>query len=152
VVLAKLSQFIESGLTIVVGTRDAELLPNCARGMGLRLEPELERATLFLPCESSEAAVANLRAGSPLAISLSRPADYRTVQLKGRAVSLRQPIEAERAFVEAYHAALVQELRLVGIPVEASRRLEAWPCHAVEVELEELFEQTPGPLAGSRLG
>jgi hypothetical protein len=39
----------------------------------------------------------------------------------------------------------------VGVPRRVSGRLAHWPAFAIDLRVEETFDQTPGPHAGTRL-
>lgn len=53
--------------------------------------------------------------------------------------------------IERYRALLAEQLAFVGIPRRMTRRFAHWPCHRVELAVEGVFEQTPGPGAGAPL-
>lgn len=147
----ELAAFLESGLSLVVGTRDGDLVPECAFGAGIRVHAGGGRVTLFLGTSPAAAAIENLRANGAVAITASRPVDYRTVQLKGRATRVEAVSDVERRTLLSYREALVRQLGAVGWARSVTRRLSVWPCVAVEVELDAVFEQTPGPRAGAAL-
>jgi hypothetical protein len=148
----ELAAFLESGLTLVVGTTGADLKPNCAFGAGLRVDAGGRRITLFLGTESAAAAIEDLRARGAVAITASRPSDYRTLQLKGRALRVEAVAPGGRAALLACREAFVRQLEAVGWARSLVQRLAVWPCVSVEVELDAVYEQTPGPRAGSPLG
>jgi general stress protein 26 len=147
----ELASFLESGVSMQVGTRDARLLPEAVRGMGVRAERGGTRLTVFLPAATAERTLANLRDNGRIAVCFSRPEDHRTIQVKGRAVAVREADAAERALVERYRGSFAQSLLFVGVPLRVSLRAAHWPCRAVELEVEEVFQQTPGPGAGAPL-
>jgi hypothetical protein len=147
----ELAAFLESGLTLVVGTTGADLRPNCAFGAGLRVHAGGRRVTLFLGTEPAAAAIEDLRARGAVAITASRPSDYRTLQLKGRALRVEAVAPEGRAALLACREAFARQLEAVGWARSMVRRLTVWPCVSVEVELDAVFEQTPGPRAGSPL-
>jgi hypothetical protein len=73
------------------------------------------------------------------------------VQVKGEAEIVGEPDEerlrAVRAQVDAFSAEVVQ----LGLPAAAGEALLADELLAVTVAPREVFDQTPGPTAGSRL-
>lgn len=146
-----LAVFLESGLSIHVATRNARLVPDAVRAMGVRVEPGGEAVTVFLPAATAAAARANLADNGRIAVVFSRPADHRTFQLKGRAESVAPASEADRAVVERYRTALVAGLGAAGVPPAITRRLTSWPAHAVRFRVETIYVQTPGPGAGTPL-
>lgn len=148
----ELAAFLGSGLSVVVGTRDADLRPECAFAAGLEAHAGGARVTLYLAAEPAARTIANLRENGAVAITASRPVDYRTFQLKGRAVRVEEVPEDCRDAPIACREALAGQLEAVGWERSLTRRLSVWPCVAVEVELAAVFEQTPGPRAGAHLG
>ena len=152
VVPPELAAFLGSGLVLVVGTRDADLRPDCAIGAGLRVHADGRHVTIFLGTQPAAGTIENLRTNGAVAITASRPTNYRTFQLKGRAVRIEPTSDRERETLLAYREAFVRELEAVGWPRSIARRLSVWPCVTVDVELAAVFEQTPGPRAGSMMG
>lgn len=148
---AEVASFLESGLVLFVATRDAALLPSGAPAAGLRVGPDGRHVTVFLPVRPAARVIEDLRANGELAVTASRPIDYRTLQLKGRVVRLGPAPEEDAAFVRAYRASFAAQLGKVGwVPAQANG-IVSWPCVAAELAVRELFEQTPGPRAGARL-
>lgn len=144
-----LAAFLESGVSLVVGTRDRDLAPEAALAAGLRVGPDRRAVTVFLPEEPAARTIENLRANGDVAVTASRPADYRTVQLKGRLLRIARLPEHERPTLIACRDALVRQLAAVGWAPELTGRLAVWPCLAADVEIVAVFDQTPGPRAGS---
>lgn len=147
----ELAAFLESGLVLVVGTRGPDLEPECAFGAALRVHADGRRVTLFLGAEPAAATIEHLRTNGAVAVTASRPRDYRTFQLKGRAVGVEPVSDAQRPVLLAYREALVAQLEAVGWAPSVIRRLSVWPCVAAELELDAVYEQTPGPRAGALL-
>jgi hypothetical protein len=94
--------------------------------------------------------LANLRDNGQMAIGLVRPTDHRALQLKGVWLGERRTTDADRAFLERYRDAMIQEMGLVGVPRSAWQRVAWWPTLALRMEVREVFVQTPGPSAGRR--
>lgn len=147
-----LAEFLQSGISVLVGTRDRLLVPAAARGFGLRVAAGGEEVVVFVPQSWGAATVDNLRDNGRIAVSVARVADHRSVQIKGRVVEIREADEAERAFVDSYRERLVPEWGSFGFPPRVLQRLRSWPSHAVRFRVESLYEQTPGPGAGQPLG
>lgn len=147
----ELAEFLESGLSVIVGTRDRRLVPEATRGFGLRVEADGRELAVFLPRAWNARTFSNLRDNGRIAVSVSRPEDHRSVQVKGRLLELREAIDEDRDAIERYRERLVPSWGFVGIPPDATRRVAAWPCDVARIAVESLFEQTPGPLAGDPL-
>ena len=147
----ELVDFMEGGVSVLVGTRDAALRPECLRAAGCIVSPD--RATLRVLMNEATATrtVANLRAGSPIAVTFSRPVDHRTVQVKGTCRTVRPAAPDEQAVAERYLALFAEGLYVVGMSRAIVRRLRVAPTVVAEVLVRELYHQTPGPDAGRRL-
>ncbi len=152
-VSAELASFLESGIAILVGSRDARLFPECMRGVGARVEAGGEELTVFLPEAAAGRTLANLADNGRAAVGFSRAGDHRSFQVKGRVVALGPATEADRSWIERYRCAWATELAaVVGLPSRITLRMAYWPAHAVRIRVEAVFVQTPGPGAGGRLG
>ena len=151
VITDDLARFLESGISVLVGTRDAGLRPESTRGLGLRVEPGGEEATVFLPAASAATARANLEENGRIAVCVSRAVDHRSVQLKGRVVAIAAGDDAARALVDRYRSELARNLAVIGLPPRVTMRLVNWPVHAVRFRVESIFGQSPGPGAGAPL-
>ncbi len=148
----EIASFLESGISILIGTRDERLVPEAVRGCGARVDANGTELLVLLPVATGAATAANLAANGRIAITFSRPTDHRSLQIKGRVLELRAAGDAERAIVDRYRCSFAQELALVGVPPRMTFRLAMWPAHAVRLAIEGVYVQTPGPGAGATFG
>jgi hypothetical protein len=147
-----IADFLEGGLSIVVGSADAGARPDCTRAAGLRIDRAANRITVYLPTVGADRTLANLAANGRVAVTFSRPYDNRSCQLKGRVCAVAPTSADEQAQQQRWLAAFVEQLAMVGIARSVTRRWRLTPSVAVEIDVEELYEQTPGPGAGKRIG
>jgi hypothetical protein len=136
---------------MVLATRDGEMRPALARGWGLEIGSDRESVSLCVEVPAGSAIRANLEANGEIAVTCSRPTTYRTVQVKGTAAILGEPDGERLREVEEQVAAFSAEVVQLGLPAHAGEALMVGPLLAVTVEPREVFDQTPGPAAGSRL-
>jgi hypothetical protein len=147
----ELVEFVQGGVSLLTGTCSAELVPECVRAAGVRVWPGACRLTVLLPKSTGEIAVGNLRASGRLAVTMSQIQTYRTVQVKGTVFAIRDGDEADHELATRYAAGLRASLAWVGIPEGVTRGLRFWPVWAIDLEIENVFAQTPGPVAGARM-
>lgn len=145
-------ELIASGVDVYVGTRDERLQPEAMLAMGSRVHPDLRTFTVYLPEKLAGATIRNLESNGDIAIALVRPVDHKSVQLKGKMISLRPSVEADRPIQQHGRAALIEQFAAIGIPRPLTRRLVWWPSIAVDVDVRHVYQQTPGPGAGELLG
>jgi hypothetical protein len=152
VISKELSEFIQSGVSILIGSRDARRFPDCARVVGARVGAKGKEITVFLPTATTASHLANLDENRRIAICFARAEDHRSVQVKGRVLEIRAATEAEREWVDRYCGEFAGMLHFVGLSPRIISRMNHWPCHAVRLKVESVFVQTPGPGAGAPLG
>jgi pimeloyl-ACP methyl ester carboxylesterase len=146
-----LVEFIGSGLSIMVGTRDAQHMPEATRCVGVRVHDDRRHVTVYVAAATADQTVANVRDNGQVAVSLSRPADHRSLQIKGTAVAVREAGPADEAEVDRYIELAVPIFEFIGIGPQIIRRVAHWPAWAIDVAIGDAFVQTPGPGAGHRL-
>jgi hypothetical protein len=142
-------RYLGNGMSIVIGTVDAAGWPATCRAVALAGHEDALGVTVYLPVVTAAETIANLATNGRIAIVSSCPTDHGTVQLKGRSRSVRVACESEAEVVRAQMERFADVLDQVGVPRRIARSLAAWPAFAVDVEVEAVFEQTPGPRAGS---
>jgi hypothetical protein len=148
---AELASLIESGIAIVVATRDGDMRPQITRAWGASVADDGAALTLCVVASEGSRALDNLRANGAIALTFSRPTTYRTVQVKGVATDLREPTERELTRREEHLEVFLEEVEQVGLERRIARRISGGEVVAVTVAVRELYEQTPGPGAGARL-
>lgn len=141
-------EFMASGVDVYVATRDAELEPEAVLAMGIRAHDDRKRVTVYIPAPFAGPTRKNLEHNGQVAITLERPGDALAVQLKGRSLGIKPSDDIDRERQLVFRSALVEQLAVAGVPRATTRRLVWWPSVAVEVEVDSIFQQTPGPKAG----
>ncbi len=142
---------LRTGVSVMVGTRDTALMPECTRAWGIRVAPDRDTMTILLSETFAGKTLDNLRDNGMLAVTCTRPTDHLTCQLKGRVQRITPVTSVERKLSQQWHREFLAELKAVGVPAELP---EAWivePTHAVTIAVSEVFDQTPGPGAGKKV-
>jgi hypothetical protein len=142
---------LEGGVSILIGTRDAENRPDVARAVGASVARDRAAVTIYLHETWGARALANLRANGKIAVGFSRPLDNFAIQLKGTCSRFIPPGEGDRSIVDRYHATYGEQLYMVGFPRSITKRFVFWPAVGVTFSVRDMFVQTPGPGAGRRL-
>ena len=147
-----LTEFLEHGLAIHIGTRDAAMRPNGCRVTAVRVEDQGRHLVAYLPKAATPVVLDDLRSNGQAAISFARPTDDRAVQVKGQFISARDADPSEEAFVLGQWRSLIGELDAIGLAALTSTNTWlTWPCVAVTIRVTAIFSQTPGPEAGAVL-
>jgi hypothetical protein len=145
-------ELFASGVDVYIATRSKDLVPESALGMGIRVHADRRTATVYVPDVSLARTLANLQEPSaPVALMFCHPPTNRSVQLKGHLLGLRPSTDSDREIQQIFRSALVASFAQIGIPRALTRGLPWWPSTAIDVEVEQVFKQTPGPDAGELL-
>lgn len=153
----ELKAFLESGVSVVVGTRDADLVPEITRAWGLLVSKDRKSLSLCAPLATSQKTLANLADNRQMTVCCSLPTSYKTVQLKGQCILKTDPNRTDLAAVERHREAFGRMNEQVGFQRQRTetfwrRELESSPS-LIKLGFvpEQVFDQTPGPGAGSLL-
>jgi hypothetical protein len=148
---SELVEFVESGVSILVGTASADLRPEATRGAGAKVAPDREHVSIWLAESWGARALADVREAGVIAVGFSRLLDNTSIQLKGDGAVALDASPEDRAFLERYRASYVEQLYLAGLPRSLTSRMHLWPAKVVRFRVRDIFVQTPGPGAGARL-
>ena len=148
---ASMVELLQTGVSVVVGTRDETLMPECTRAWGIRVGKDRTSVTIFLTEAISRKTLDNLKENGLIAISCTRPTDHVACQIKGRLRTIREADERDRDRIKSWHREFTGEAIAIGVPTHVC---EAWitePALAVDVEVTDVFLQTPGPGTGEKI-
>jgi hypothetical protein len=144
------ASFLAAGVAVMVASRDAELQPEIARGWGpeVRDDGALVRVCLIAPPTSPTRS--NLAENGAIAMNCTLPSSYRAVQIKGTVLELDDPGPEDLERARSHAARFVGETVKVGAPAPSEHYIQAIDL-AVTFAAAEVYDQTPGPSAGSRV-
>lgn len=143
---------LQSGASIVTATSDERSVPDAGRSFGIRVHPDRESVTIYFVNEASRRTLDNLRRNGRVAITLARPTDNESIQLKGSALAIREELaQGELELQRTWLAMFAEEAVAVGASPIAMNQIQIGRTTAVDVKVESLYLQTPGPNAGERL-
>ena len=113
-----------------------------------------QTVTVFVPRARSERPLADLTENGRIALGIGL-VSHEAYQIKGTYVSFRPTDAEDRARQEAYRVALLASAIEGGYPEAIARPFTLGfaytPGVAITFRAEEVFLQTPGPGAGTRL-
>ena len=144
-----LAAFLQEGLGVYVGTRNAALEPSGARGIAVTVEEGGTHIVVYVADIAAGRILPDLEANGQIAVSVGRPRDDRAGQVKGVFAAARAADDAERDRVLAQWEGFRSALEYIGISRQVTSGWVAWPAVAVRLKVTAVFEQTPGPSAGT---
>jgi len=147
--------FLTAGVSISVGSRNADHFPNLTRGLGCRIADDRSRLAVFVVAEQSRELLDDIRGNGHVAVVFSQPSTHRTVQLKGVDGAIEVLGNGDRQCIDGYRRAFTDELGALGygsLFVQTLLDGSGSEIVAVSFTPSAAFQQTPGPLAGRPLG
>ena len=145
----QLAAFLQEGLGIHVGTRNERLEPNGARVSAVKVEDDGVHLWMYVPKVAAVRVLPDLESNGNAAITFARPIDERAMQVKGTFVASRAAKANEKSMVVDQWNRFLDNLEGIGIPRAAAAAWTAWPSTAIKIRVNALFDQTPGPHAGT---
>jgi len=137
--------------TILVGTRDANLTPEITRGWGPTILPDRHTIDLCISLSAGAKTLDNLRDQEEIAVTFHQTVSYKTVQLKGRFLESGDLTPQDWESFERQKNVLTEQAKIHGIPLEIGFRIVPLDPVRIRFAVQQAFEQTPGPRAGSTL-
>lgn len=145
-----ITAFLDSGVSMVGASANEELEPEVFRMWGASLSDDgILRALV-----SSDAAetFGHLAKGTVLCMTFADVLDLRSVQVKGRSLGGAEPPgPMDLANMEAYEDLLRPKSRMNGTPPALLEAIRPRSVFVVSIAVEEAYDQTPGPSAGTTL-
>jgi hypothetical protein len=149
----KIVRFLEQYANVAsAGTRDRDLVPFGHRVCGWRVGADQRTMTILFPDESTRRLVESLQQNGELAVTVDEFPSHETYQFKGRYLYHRDVLHDDVELVDRIRRRFVKSMRpLLQQPEDVLKAFVSPPALAVEFEVSEIYLQTPGPGAGTRL-
>jgi hypothetical protein len=150
----KLVRFLENYANVAfAGIRDRDLVPFGHRVCGWRVGADQRTMTILFPDEFLQRLVESLQQNGELAVTLEEFPSHETYQFKGRYLDHRGIQDDDVEIVDRIRRRFVRSLRPMypDAPEDVLKAFVSPASMAVEFEVLEIYLQTPGPGAGTRL-
>src|SRR3954468_15074331 len=145
------ANLLEAGPSINIGTVDRTGLPDVTRGWGTWVLHDPERVRVLVPALGART-LENVADHGPIALNATEVETHRSFQLKGRVTAVEPATRDDLALGVEYRRrffAAVKETE--AIDLELIERMVPETFVALEFEVDDVFDQTPGPTAGKRI-
>jgi len=149
----RVAEVLRGPAIMFAGTRDAGLRSTHTAVVGAVLHDDRRTVTFFVPESRATRLLGNLQDNGRIAFDFGW-LTHEAYQLKGTYLASRPTTEEDLVRQEAYRKRLVTAVRQV-FPEEIARPLALGlayhPGVAVTFRVDEVYLQTPGPGAGTRM-
>lgn len=147
-----IAEFVEGAVMTVLASRDEGHHPAIGRGVGTRRVEGGHLLDTMVSRAQWPRLIGNLSPGDPLAATFVAPDDYRTYQVKGVVETITPATDDDHALALAYHRQIHRLLTSLGV---TAGQIGFWltdrDLYRLRYLPTDVFVQTPGPRAGSRL-
>ena len=150
----KIIRFLEDRANVAYGgTRDRDLVPHGHWISGWRIVDDGRTLAALIPEQSTADLLESLHDNGQFAVTIEEFPAHETYQFKGQYVRHRQVEPDDLEMVDRVRERFVRNVRPIfpDLTEAALRAFVQRPQLAVEYEVLEIYLQTPGPGAGTRL-
>ncbi|MGK2928339.1 MAG: pyridoxamine 5'-phosphate oxidase family protein [Acidimicrobiales bacterium] len=142
-----LTALLERGCAMVVGTVGEDGWPHAQRAWGCSV---VDATTVRVLLDGSDAVIAaHIAGGGRIAITSADVRTLHSVQLKGLVTAVVPPNDEDLDRCERHNEELFTDIELTDFyPRELSSRMVPPEYRVAVVEVDEIYDQTPGPGAG----
>ena len=145
--------FIQRGVSVIVASRNADLVADVVRGCGCRVSRDRRQVTVLVEPSRAGTLLEDIAANGMVAAVFSQPSTHRTIQLKGSDARLVKVTPADRSVAARHLEAWTLDLCSIGYATEFAGAVRGRAEHlaAIRFTPSAAYQQTPGPAAGQRL-
>ena len=154
VIPGKIVRFLEQHANLAfAGTRNRDRVPYGHRVSGWHVSGDARTLTALVSEHFTARLVESLEDNGEIALTVEEFPSHETYQFKGRYRRHRQLQDEDYAIVGRIRDRFVKSVRplFTDTPEHLLQAVTLKPSLAVEFEVREVFVQTPGPGAGTRL-
>lgn len=150
----EIARFMRSGISISVASRDVRHVPSLARAAGCRVAADLRTISVLLLPSQAHQLLADIAATGVIAVVFSSPSTNRTLQLKGQQASVNAASPEDSLIAAQQREGFAAGLIPLGYAHDLAHAVHCRNVQGMQVVTfspSDIFEQTPGPRAGTRL-
>lgn len=154
VLSAEHAEFIQGPLAIDLATRDRRNFPRVARCIGCRVTPDRKRITLIVANRLLERFMDALQETRAIAAVFCLASKHHAIQIKGSDAVVEAAQPTDQALVERLIAGAGADFVLCGFDegfVRGEMTYRPAELVAISFSPDAVFEQTPGPQAGTAI-
>ena len=148
-----LLNFLDRASAAIAATRNTDLIPYIHQVVAWHVGADRRTITCLVSKAFTPNLVESLEDNGEFAVTIEEIGPHETYQFKGRFLDARAVDDGEdrHAFERVRERYVRAVVAFTGFPEERVRTFIRTPDIAVRFEVREIFVQTPGPGAGTRL-
>jgi hypothetical protein len=147
--------FITHHVSMIVASASRDNAPSLSRAYGCAVAADRRSLTVMLFSAHCQTLLADLRDTGQLAVVASNPSSHKTIQLKGKLLSIAPLRAADRIVMQQFVTSFGEDIKLLGYNDDFIRAITPdITADGVRIDFNPTasFIATPGPQAGKTLG
>ena len=147
------AEFVQGPVSVIVASRNADLVPDVVRGCGCRVARNRRQVTVLIEPGRASTLLDDIAANGMIAVVFSQPSTHRTIQLKGSDAKIVPVTAADRAAALRHLQVWSADLGTIGYDAAFAAAVHGGQGQlaAIRFTPSAAFQQTPGPGAGQPL-
>jgi hypothetical protein len=148
---AELVTYLQPGpFSAIVANCNSQLVPETVRAWGQSVTEDLQAIDLCVGRQAARRLIENFQQTTAVSLAIVNVTTYQAIQLKGRLLEVGDPSAEDRIRVRQHGDAFVAGVARVGVSEAAARGTLVSDVIRIRFVPELLFDQTPGPQAGTQ--
>ena len=148
----KILRFLEYASISCAATHDKDLVPSIHRASGYSVDPDKETMNGLIPEQFAINIISSLEDNGQFALTIEHIPSHETYQFKGDYIDSRPATPDDLVHYEQLKGRFIADVRsLYGLDEDVTAPFSLEPSIVVRFKVREIFLQTPGPGAGSRI-
>jgi hypothetical protein len=149
----RILRFLDTASAALAGTRDKSLVPRVHRVSSWMVEPDGQTMGCSIAEVYMGRLIDNLDDNGRFVVTILQPVSHETYQFKGEYIDSRTVSANDLKVSEQIRGRFVEEMKIKNptAPEAVTEAYNVKPSVVVRFRVEEIFVQTPGPGAGTRL-
>jgi hypothetical protein len=145
-------ELLEGGSALTIGTVRSDGAPHAARAWGLDVLAFDPMRIRVLLAAHDAGTIENLEPGAEVAVTATSVPTFQSVQLKGTSRGITATADGDAERFSRYERSFYDDIETADrTPRHLLERLSPEELVAMELDIVEVFDQTPGPGAGQEL-
>src|SRR5262249_32518980 len=112
----ELQALIERGASVMMGTRDSELVPELVRAWGPRVSQDRKHVSVCVAMAAGVKTLENLRDNARVAVTFALPVNSSAIQVWGRCIATGRPHRDDLTAVRQHRETFVRVNEGIGVP------------------------------------
>lgn len=147
----RIVDFLKGPVIINFSSRNIDLRPTFSRTVGLIVSDDRKNITFYVHESFSKDLLKNLNENGRIALLAGTHPSHETYQFKGSFVSSRDTNDNDIEVQENFRKLVVAHFSQFGVPENFFINMPSSPGLAITFEVQDIFDQTPGPGAGKKI-